>query len=279
MTDGPTLVPTPEPVKEDGPGWIGKGREYLPTLVVLATIILFWEFFNDITGEPEWVLPPLHKIINTAFTQAGDRFLPAAWITLQEMLLGFGFGAGSGLGVGILIFQSQTFRRALMPFVISTQAIPVIAIAPLLILWFGFGMTPKVIVAALISFFPVVVNTISGLSSVERDSVNLMRSFGANEWKIFAMVRFPASLPYVFTGLKNAAAISAIGAIVGEWVGAHEGLGPVMIAANAGFKTDIVFAAIFYLATMAISMFLIVSVIERIVLPWHYITRDTKTKG
>jgi ABC-type nitrate/sulfonate/bicarbonate transport system permease component len=253
-------------------------RKYFPTLIVLVVIVLFWELFNVITGEPEWILPPLHKIIHTAFSQAGDRFLPAAWVTLQEMLLGFAFGASSGLALGIMIFHSQTMRRALMPLVISTQAIPVIAIAPLLIIWFGFGMTPKVIVVTLITFFPVAVNTISGLDSVEKDSVNLMRSFGAGESKIFTMVRFPAALPYIFVGLKNAAAISAIGAIVGEWVGAHEGLGPVMIAANAGFKTDVVFAAIFYLATMAISMFVIISLIERLVLPWHYITRDTKAK-
>lgn len=248
----------------------------VPTLLVAASIILFWEFFNVITGEPEYVLPPLHKIIETAIDRAGDRFLPAAWVTLQEMLLGFAFGVGFGVLLGTLIFHFKTMRRALLPLVISTQAVPVIAIAPILIMWFGFGMAPKVIVVALVSFFPVAVNTISGLASVERETINLMHSFGANERKIFSMVRFPAALPFIFAGIKNAAAISAIGAIVGEWVGAHEGLGPVMIAANAGFKTDVIFAAIFYLAFMAIALFLSVGVVERLAIPWHFMNRSRK---
>jgi ABC-type nitrate/sulfonate/bicarbonate transport system permease component len=248
----------------------------LPTLLVVASIILFWEFFNVITGEPEYVLPPLHKILATVVDRAGDRFLPASWVTLQEMLLGFAFGVGSGAVLGTLIFHFKTMRRALLPMVISTQAVPVIAIAPLLIMWFGFGMAPKVIVVALVTFFPVAVNTISGLASVERETINLMHSFGANQRKIFFMVRFPAALPFIFAGIKNAAAISAIGAIVGEWVGAHEGLGPVMIAANAGFKTDVVFAAIFYLAFMAIALFLAVGVVERLAIPWHFMNRSRK---
>lgn len=251
-------------------------REYLPLVILVGVIILAWELFNVVTGQPEYVLPPLHKIIITGVSQASERFLPAAWVTLSEMLLGFAFGTTTGLVLGTLISHSATMRRALLPLVIGTQAIPVIAIAPILILWFGFGMTPKVIVTALITFFPVAVNTIVGLSSVNRETINLMHSFGAGPWKIFTMVRFPAALPFIFAGLKNAAAISAIGAIVGEWVGAHEGLGPVMIAANAGFKTDVVFAAIFYLAIMAISMFVLVAVVERLVMPWHFLTREKK---
>ena len=251
-------------------------REILPVVILVGVIILAWELFNTVTGQPEYVLPPLHKIIITGVDQASERFLPAAWVTLSEMLLGFAFGTTTGFVLGTLISHSATMRRALLPLVIGTQAIPVIAIAPILILWFGFGMTPKVIVTALITFFPVAVNTIVGLSSVNRETINLMHSFGAGPWKIFTMVRFPAALPFIFAGLKNAAAISAIGAIVGEWVGAHEGLGPVMIAANAGFKTDVVFAAIFYLAIMAITMFVLVGVVERLVMPWHFLTREKK---
>ena len=251
-------------------------RNAVPTVVALGLIVVVWELFIVVTGEPEYVLPPLHRIVETGIEHATDRFLPNAWVTLVEMLLGFGFGVTAGLVLGAAIFQSRLLRQALLPIVISTQAIPVIAIAPILILWFGFGMTPKVIVVALISFFPVCVNTISGLASVEMDAINLMRSFGASERQIFVKVRFPAALPFIFAGVKNAAAISAIGAIVGEWVGAHEGLGPVMIAANAGFKTAIVFAAIFYLAIMAISLFLLVGLVERIVMPWHFLTREKK---
>ena len=132
-------------------------------------------------------------------------------------------------------------RQALLPLILGSQAIPSLAIAPVLVIWFGFGMEPKVIITALIVFFPVFVNTFAGFSSIERDSVSLMDSLGATQWQVFSKVRFPGSLPYIFTGLKIAATISPIGAIVGEWVGSHEGLGPVMIAANAAFKTHVVF--------------------------------------
>ena len=260
-------------------GWAPMSRRLrnaVPTIVALGLIVAVWELFIIVTGEPEYVLPPLHRIVETGIVHATDRFLPNAWVTLVEMLVGFGLGVTAGLVLGTMIFHSRLLRQALLPIVISTQAIPVIAIAPILILWFGFGMTPKVIVVALISFFPVCVNTISGLASVEMDAINLMRSFGANERQLFSKVRFPAALPFIFAGVKNAAAISAIGAIVGEWVGAHEGLGPVMIAANAGFKTAVVFAAIFYLAFMAISLFLLVGLVERIVMPWHFPTREKK---
>ncbi len=243
---------------------------------MLVAILLFWEFFGALTGEPAYVLPPLHQIVAVGIERAPDRFLPAAFVTLQEMLVGFALGIIVGFTLATAVFHSSIVRRALLPIIISSQAIPVIAIAPVLIIWFGFDMTPKVIVTAIICFFPVVVNTLAGFASVDRDAINLMRSFGASPWQIFAKVRFPAAAPFIFAGVKNAAAISAIGAIVGEWVGATDGLGPVMIAANAGFKTAVVFAAIFYLALMAIALFGLVSLIERVTLPWYFLTRDQK---
>lgn len=246
----------------------------VPALVALSFIIVFWELFLVITGEEEYVLPPLSKILTVFVSEAREQFLPNAWVTLQEMLIGFGIGVSTGLILGALIFHFKLIRQALLPLVISSQAIPVIAIAPILIIWFGFGATPKIIVVALITFFPVAVNTIAGFESVERDAVNLMNSFGASGWQIFTKVRLPAALPYIFAGVRNAAAISAIGAIVGEWVGAHEGLGPVIIAANSGFNTDVVFAAIFYLAIMAVGMFLIVGLIARLAMPWYYLSRS-----
>jgi putative hydroxymethylpyrimidine transport system permease protein len=251
-------------------------RSILPLLAVTAVMILVWELFIYLTGEPAYILPPLHQIIYAAIIQAPDRLLPAAWVTLQEMLLGFLWGVVTGLVLGAAIHHSKIVRQALLPIVIGTQSVPVIAIAPILILWFGFDMAPKIIMTAVITFFPVAVNTIAGFAAVDRDMINLMRSLGANDWQIFLRVRIPAALPFIFAGLKNAAAISAIGAIVGEWVGANEGLGPVMIAANAGFKTVTVFAAILYLAAMAIGLFLLVGLAERLVMPWHFLMRDTR---
>lgn len=250
--------------------------ESWPLAVIIISVIVVWELFIVVTGMPKYVLPPLHEIIVICFVKAHDVFLPAAWVTLQEIVLGFLFGTSTGAALGIAIFHSTFLRRGLLPLVVASQAIPVIAIAPILIIWFGFGMTPKVIVAALISFFPVVVNTISGLRSVELEAVNLMDSLDATPWQKFAKMRFPAALPHIFAGLKNAAAISAIGAIVGEWVGSDTGLGPVMIAANSAFLTGDIFAAIIYLAIMAIALFLTVAAVERLSIPWYYLVREKR---
>ncbi len=245
---------------------------YLPPVLLIALLVTAWELFNTVTGSPDYVLPPLHDILSTAIVKSYDKLIPAAWVTAKEMLLGFFLGTSVGMFIGILVFYSLTMRRALMPIVVSSQAIPVIAIAPLFIIWFGFGITPKVLVAAIIVFFPVTMNFIAGLDSVDRDMVRLMRSLGANEWKTFWFLRLPQSSPMLLTGIKNAAALSAIGAIVGEWVGSDSGLGPTMIAANAGFKTDMVFAAIFYLSALALALFGVVSLIERRLLRWRRAT-------
>lgn len=267
MSDNPQTAGSKSPA-------LNRLRAMFPTLVAVSIIVAVWELFNVVTGSPDYVLPPLHDIIYTMGDRAFDKLIPAAWVTFQEILLGFFYGSAVGLTLGTAIFHSRVLRQAILPLVIGTQSIPVIAIAPILIIWFGFGMSPKVIVAALIVFFPVTVTTISGLASVDRDMINLMDSLGASKWQIFSKVRFPAALPFIFAGLKNAAAISAIGAIVGEWVGAHEGLGPVMIASNAAFKTATTFAAIFYLATISISMFLIVTYAERRFIPWHFLKAE-----
>ncbi len=247
-------------------------RQALPSTVTILGMVAVWELFVVVTKQPSYIVPAFHDILQTIYLRA-DVLLPASWTTLKEMLVGFAFGVSIGLGTGTAIHFSQLLRRGLLPIVIGSQAIPVIAIAPILIIWFGFGMIPKVIVVALITFFPVAINTVAGLASVDRETVQLMNTFGASRRQIYTKVYVPASMPFVFAGLKNAASISAIGAIVGEWVGAHEGLGPVMISAIAGFQTTLVFAAIFYLAFMGMSMFMLVNLVERLVMPWYFISK------
>ncbi|MBM3509516.1 MAG: ABC transporter permease [Alphaproteobacteria bacterium] len=246
-------------------------RAQLPPMIAIGLIILFWETFNWVFDQPEWILPPLHKIIYTAIDGAQDRFLAAAYVTLIEVIGGFFLGAVVGLTLGIVLYHSETMRKALYPLIIYSQTIPVIAIAPVLVIWFGFGPEPKIMLAALIIFFPVFMTTFAGLNAIERDMILLMESLGAGAWETFKKVRLPGALPFVFTGIKQAAILSPIGAIVGEFVGSHEGLGPVMIASNAAFKTHFVFAGIFYLAVMAVSLFLIVVIVERAVIPWYYV--------
>ncbi|HYM49872.1 MAG TPA: ABC transporter permease [Candidatus Limnocylindrales bacterium] len=235
-------------------------------------LLAAWEAFIVVTNQPGYVVPHLTTIAGIMIARA-DILVPATWVTLQEVVAGFVLGVAAGLALAVAIAHSKVVGRAVYPIVITSQAIPVIAIAPVLVIWFGFGMLPKVLVAALICFFPVVINTTAGLLSVEREMIDLMHSLLASRWATFWKVSLPTAMPYVFVGLKNAAVISAIGAIVGEWVGAERGLGPLMIAANASFQTALVFAAITYLAAIAVVLFLLVTLAERIVIPWYFLTR------
>src|ERR1700694_3341584 len=215
-------------------------RAWWPPALAAIGVVGFWEIFVPITGEPAYVLPPLHSIVATAIQEAPEVFFPAAWITLREVLGGLLLGASAGLVLGTLVATNRIIRAAVLPMVIMSQSVPVIAMAPILIIWFGFGILPKILVAALVCFFPVAINTIAGLNATEEETLRLMRSLNASPSQVFAKVRLPMALPFVFAGLKQSAVLSVIGAIVGEWVGASEGLGPVMIAANASFNTKVV---------------------------------------
>ena len=252
---------------------------YLPAIILIAALVAFWELFNVIFDQPDYILPPLHDVIHTAYIHAADQFLPNAWVTFQEVVIGYCVAVICGLILGVGISESATIRRALLPLVISSQAIPILAIAPVLIIWFGFVMTPKIIIVVLISFFPIVITTVTGLQSVSRDMLYLLDSLTASRWQVLFRVKFPAALPYIFAGLKNSAVISVIGAFVGEYVGAIEGLAPVMILANSAFQTDVVFAAILYLSLMGIFMYVAIAIIERRMIRWHFIARGDARQG
>ena len=160
-------------------------------------------------------------------------------------------------------------ERALYPFIIASQTIPIIVIAPMLLIWVGYGLAPKVIVVALISFFPIVVNMVDGLKSVDRDMVNLMRTLGANRRQVFFKVQVPTSLPYLFSGMRVAIAVSVIGAVIGEWVGSSEGLGYLMLRSKPQFLTERVFASIVILSALGIGLFASVGIVERLAIPWR----------
>lgn len=268
------------PRRESPLGRVGRSRylvtNVLPPLLLFIAFLVGWQAFISITDQPSYIVPGLPEIGARMFTEA-DKLLPSAWVTLTEILTGFALGVSVGFLLGVLIVQFKIVGRAVYPIVIASQAIPVIAIAPVLIIWFGFGILPKVFMAALITFFPMVINTTAGLLSVEKETFDLMRSLQASRPTIFWKVSLPAALPYVFAGLKNSAVISAIGAIVGEYVGAERGLGPLILAANASFQTALVFAAIVYLAVTAMILFALVSIVERLVIPWYFLTRARRS--
>jgi putative hydroxymethylpyrimidine transport system permease protein len=245
---------------------------YAGPIVLLAIGFLAWEAHVRYHDTPEWFLPAPSQIARTLLEER-ELLVKNAWVTLREVLAGFAVAVVLGVGLAILINSSQLLEWAIYPLVIASQAIPLIALAPLLLVWFGYGLLPKVIVTALIAFFPITVATVDGLRSADRELLDLLRSFGADSWKRFRMVKVPSALPSFFSGAKIGISVAVIGAVFGEYVGADSGLGHLINISAAKLQTDLVFAAIVVLALMAILLFATVALIERRVLRWRrYIT-------
>jgi ABC-type nitrate/sulfonate/bicarbonate transport system permease component len=238
---------------------------YIPPVVIFLALIGVWELVAMFGGFPSYILPSPGNVMSAALFADRSDLMSAAATTVVEIVIGFGAAVTIGFLLALSLVASKSLRRGVYPLV--------------MIIWFGFGILPKILVVTLFAFFPVAINTMTGMSSVERDTIYLMQVLGCSRGHILWRVRVPASLPYFFTGVRQAAVISAIGAIAGEWVGAAKGLGPLMIGANSGMQTNVVFAAILYLSVIAIAMFSLVSVIERLSLGWYYISRDAESAG
>ena len=213
----------------------------LPSLLIVVAIIGAWEVCVRLFEVQKWLLPAPSDIAVTLYADAG-LLRRHTMATLLEIVVGFGLSLACGVALAATIGLSRSLERAIYPFVIASQTVPIIVIAPMLLIWIGYGFAPKVIVVALISFFPIVVNMVDGLKSVDRDMVNLMRTLGASRWQIFFKVQVPTSLPYLFSGMRVAIAVSVIGAVIGEWVGSSEGLGYLMLRSKPQFLTERVFA-------------------------------------
>lgn len=243
-------------------------RSILPPLLFGVGVIAFWELWTIVTNADPRLFPPPSDV-GAALIDDPALYFRNAKTTALEMVLGFGAGAVIGIALGLLVTYSKPLRRAVYPWLVISQTIPIPAIAAVLVTWFGFSILPKVIVVALIAFFPISVSTTDGLVSVDPDMVKLMQTFGANRIQIFREVRIPHALPHIFTGMKVAAAFSVLGAVFGEWVGARGGLGYLLLIKNRSVNTDDVFAIIAVLALMGIMFFGLITLIERLVVPWH----------
>lgn len=232
-------------------------------------LLAAWEIYARWGGTPRWILPSPADIVRAGVV-AAPLMLPHIRQTLLETWLGLALALGSGLILALAIDLSGFLRRALYPLLVASQTIPIMALAPLLIIWFGYGLTPKVLVVLLVCFFPIAINTADGLSGADPEMVALLRSMGATRWQIFARVRLPGAMPAFFTGLKIAITYSVVGAIIGEWVGASQGLGIFMLRASNSFLTARVFATIAVVSALSIIMFLLAAGIERLALPWYF---------
>jgi len=246
----------------------------LPALLLLLAT-LSWELLVRALAVPRWVLPPPSAIL-LALARDHRLLLGHLAVTIQEVALGLLLSVLLAIALAIGIVSSRIVERSLYPLVVASQAIPIVALAPLLLIWFGYGLTPKVIVVVLICFFPIAVNLVDGLRSVDPELVDLVRSLGGSRWQTLRIVRIPAALPPFFSGLRVAAAVSVIGALIGEWIGSAAGLGYLMIRAASQFHTERVFAAVLLSAFLSIGLFWAVGVLERFALPWRTVPRTER---
>jgi ABC-type nitrate/sulfonate/bicarbonate transport system permease component len=244
-------------------------RDYLPPVILITLFLVVWQSATWLWRIEAYLLPSPSRVV-AAGVQARGLLSDHIQQTLRETLLGFAIALVGGLSLAVAIDLSSFLRRALYPLLVVTQTVPIMTIAPLLVIWLGYTIWPKIIVVALVCFFPIVVTSADGLRSADPDMLGLMQAMGATRRQIFLKVRVPGALPSAFSGIKVAVTYSVIGAIIGEWVGASKGLGVFMLRASNSFRTDWVFAAIAISSSLSILLFLAVALIERLALPWYY---------
>jgi NitT/TauT family transport system permease protein len=246
-----------------------RNTRWIPPIAVLISILL-WEALARFGGLPAFILPsPLAVIQRLILAMTDGSLLRHTTTTLFEVLLGLLTGASIATIVGYAIAKSQVFESVASPFLVASQAVPVVAIAPLLIIWFGQGIFSKVLICALIVFFPVLVNTIVGLRAVPRSLNELMRSLRASRWQMLWYLEIPAALPIFLGGLRIGATLSVIGAVVGEFVGADQGLGFLINVGRGQYDTALVFVAVFTLVALALTLYGIVIFLEHRLLAWQ----------
>ena len=241
----------------------------LPAVLLLVALVGIWELYVDLGGADSLVLPPPHDVAKALYD---DRSL--LWsnflVTAEEVLLGIIVAAVAALALAFAIHFSRTLRRAVYPLLVGSQAVPIPVFAFVLVLWLGFGLAPKLLVVALVSFFPIVVTTLAGLARVDPDLVKLMRTFDAPRLRTFRHVEFPSALPGVMTGAKIAVAVAVIGAVFAELAGSNSGLGYIYEQSQNQLLMPRAYATVFVLSAFAILLFALLSLAERFALPWAY---------
>ena len=241
-----------------------------PRVVSLAGVVLIlmtWELTCKSLGIPDFILPPPSLIMAVAVSQAAI-LLPHAGVTALEVLLGILISLMIAIPLSMVMFAHPSVENAIAPFLVASQAVPVFAIAPLLVVWLGYGIASKVLMAAVIIFFPITVNLLEGFKSCDQEYRILFRLMGAGFWQTMRMLYWQWALPHFFAGLKVGVSVATIGAVIGEWVGAQQGLGYLMIQSNARLRVDMVFAAILWLSAMGLALWVFVGFLEKRVITW-----------
>lgn len=256
------------------PAWLaragGIARGSIPALLLLAALLALWQWYASQPTIDPLLLPTPLAVWQTLVAQH-EIIWHHTLVTLYETLLGFASALATGVALAVIIDFSPWLRRALYPLLVTSQTIPIITLAPLLVLWFGYELTSKVIVVTLVCFFPIAVALADGLRSADPDLINLYRTFGAGPVRIFWSVRLPGALPSLFSGVRIAVTYSVVGAIFGEYVGANEGLGFYIELKQHSLSTSGVMATVAVTAALSVALFLLTVLIERLALPWYYV--------
>jgi NitT/TauT family transport system permease protein len=242
--------------------------------LLLVVVVLVWEYGVIWLDVPTYILPPPSRIafamwqgLDAGIFDRGGYWLHAG-VTVAEVLLGFFIGSGVGLILGTVISQFRILEATLRVYLVAIQSLPKVALAPIIVMWFGFGLTSKVVIICLLTFFPLLITSMAGFKAVDAERLELMRALGARPWQIFWKVRFPSALPYIFAGLDMAAVLAVVGAVVGEFVGAQRGLGTLILSMNAQMDTAGTFSVFIILAVVGVVMYQAMRIIERRFLFW-----------
>ena len=265
LSEDDLLVPAARPTL--GRRLRSMSRKYLSAVALTVALLVAWELIVRLGHVPEYLLPAPTQILADLKTDWVILW-PAMLVTLKEVLIGFVIATVAGVGLAVLLHLYGPLRRAVYPILIGSQTIPIVVLAPILVILLGYGILPKLVIVALICFFPIVVNGIDGLRAVDEDFIRMMYTLDATRWGIFRRVEFPGALPSFFSGMRIAATFAAIGAVFGEWSGSNAGLGYVMLEATPNLLTARIFAAILMLTVISLVLFGLVSLLERIAVPW-----------
>jgi NitT/TauT family transport system permease protein len=268
----PNAMDQPEPRKAATSDrlrlWWRRAETFVYPVLAIVGLLVLWQVLVIVLNIAPYLLPKPTDVIATLI-QDLPNLMAQSVVTIEEIVAGFALSVIVGIPLAVGIVTWRGFEKTMYPLLVASQTVPKVAIAPLFLVWFGFGQTPKVLIAFLIAFFPIVIDTAVGLRSVPTEMTDLAHSMGASRLALFWKIRFPYALPNIFGGLKVGITLAVIGAIVGEFVGADSGLGYVLVIANGRLDTSLLFAAILVLVLIGIVTFLIVDIAERMAIPWH----------
>lgn len=249
----------------------------LATALLVVLLLVMWEAATRMLQIPPLILPAPSAVAHNIYANL-PNLMNHAWVTSYEILVGFAVGAGLGVAIALAIVEWPAVRGLIYPWVIASQTVPKIAIAPLLIIWFGVGLFPKVMIVALLALFPALINTVSGFESTDRGHLDLLRSVDASKWQAYYHIRFPTALPFIFAGLKLAITVSVIGAIVGEWIASTQGLGYLLLFYTQYLDMVGTFAVLIILVVLGVLFFFAVAVVERAVSWEKKVRHETRVK-